>query len=231
MHPSARGRRSSTRACRARRRRRGRAPAPSGRRPSTARRSSRARRARTRRASSATARAGRGSAPAALPPTCRRARAPRPRRAGRTRGWSSATTCRGRAPAPRPTVPASNSSRDGAFIVSQISPGGSRWSPEECASIRPRVGACALSGRCFVSGSSSESSPASRSWRIPTAVNVFVIDPIRYCVCGVASCPASTSASPSARSHSTSPSRKTAALTDGIRSSAWAAASRLRGPR
>ena len=53
--------------------------------------------------------------------------------------------------------------------------------------MRPIVGPCALSGRCAVSGSSSESSPASRSCMIPTAVNVFVIEPIRYCVCGVAS--------------------------------------------
>ena len=29
----------------------------------------------------------------------------------------------------------------GDFIVSQISPGGSRWSPEACVSIRPSVGA------------------------------------------------------------------------------------------
>ena len=46
--------------------------------------------------------------------------------------------------------PARSSSRFGAFIVSQISPGGSRWSPDACASIRPIVGACALSGRCCV---------------------------------------------------------------------------------
>ena len=117
-------------------------------------------------------------------------------------------------------VPVSSSSRDGAFIVSQISPGGSRWSPEKCASIRPIVGPCALSGRCAVSGSSSESSPASRSCMIPTAVKVFVIEPIRYWVCGVASRFAATSANPSACSHNVSPSRKTAALTDGIRSSA-----------
>ncbi len=56
-------------------------------------------------------------------------------------------------------------------------------------------------------------------------MNVFVIEPIRYWVCGVASRFASTSASPSACSQITSPSRKTAALTDGSRSSAWAAAS------
>ena len=55
---------------------------------------------------------------------------------------------------------------------------------------------------------------------IPTAVKVFVIEPIRYCVSGVASRFASASACPSACSHSVSPSRKTAALTEGIRSSA-----------
>ena len=86
--------------------------------------------------------------------------------------------------------------------------------------MRPIVGPCALSGRWAVSGSSSESSPASRSCMIPTAVKVFVIEPIRYCVSGVASRFASTSACPSACSHSISPSRKTAALTEGIRSSA-----------
>ena len=53
--------------------------------------------------------------------------------------------------------------------------------------MRPIVGPCALSGRWAVSGSSSESSPASRSCMIPTAVKVFVIEPIRYCVSGVAS--------------------------------------------
>ena len=51
-------------------------------------------------------------------------------------------------------------------------------------------------------------------------MNVFVIEPIRYCVSGVASRAASTSASPSACSQTDSPSRKTAALTDGIRCSA-----------
>ena len=86
--------------------------------------------------------------------------------------------------------------------------------------MRPIVGPCALSGRWAVSGSSSESAPASRSCMIPTAVKVFVIEPIRYCVSGVASRFASASACPSARSHSVSPSRKTAALTEGIRSSA-----------
>src|ERR671910_2203060 len=91
--------------------------------------------------------------------------------------------------------------------------------------MRPIVGACALSGRYVVSGSSSESPPASRSCMIPTAVKVFVIEPIRYCVCGVASSAASTSASPRACSHTSSSLRKTDALTDGIRSSLWAAAS------
>ena len=62
--------------------------------------------------------------------------------------------------------------------------------------MRPIVGPCALSGRWAVSGSSSESAPASRSCMIPTAVKVFVIEPIRYCVSGVASRFASASAMP-----------------------------------
>ena len=65
---------------------------------------------------------------------------------------------------------------------------------------------------------------ASRSWRMQTAVKVFVIEPIRYACAGVASSPRSASASPSARRQSISPSRNAAALTDGIRCSACALA-------
>src|SRR5690348_7676100 len=52
---------------------------------------------------------------------------------------------------------------------------------------------------------------------IPAAVNVFVIDPMRYCVSGVASRSASTSATPTAVSQISSPSRRTAALMLGAR--------------
>ena len=55
-----------------------------------------------------------------------------------------------------------------------------------------------MPGRCCSSRSSRSSFPASRSCITETAVNVFVIEPMRYCVSGVASAPASTSASPTA---------------------------------
>src|SRR5690348_8040601 len=57
---------------------------------------------------------------------------------------------------------------------------------------------------------------------IETATNVFVIDAIGYCVSGVVSHEPSTSARPTASDHSTSPARKTAALTLGARCSACA---------
>ncbi len=57
-----------------------------------------------------------------------------------------------------------------------------------------------------------------------TAVNVFVIEPMRYACSVVASSPRPTSADPTADRHTTSPSRNTAALTDGIRCSACAVA-------
>ena len=53
------------------------------------------------------------------------------------------------------------------------------------------------------------------------AVNVFVIEATRYCVSGVASRPAATSASPTASCQTGSPRTKTAALTLGRRRSAW----------
>jgi hypothetical protein len=46
---------------------------------------------------------------------------------------------------------------------------------------------------------------------IAAAVNVFVIEPMRYWVSGVASMPPSTSATPTAVSQTSSPSRRTAA--------------------
>jgi hypothetical protein len=52
---------------------------------------------------------------------------------------------------------------------------------------------------------------------IAAAVNVFVIEPTRYWVSGVASAPLSTSATPTARSQTGSPSRRTAATTLGSR--------------
>src|SRR5215831_16847583 len=51
-----------------------------------------------------------------------------------------------------------------------------------------------------------------------TAVNVFVIEPTRYCVCGVASRSSSKSADPTAFAQTISPLRTTAAATDGRRS-------------
>src|SRR5437763_668972 len=72
--------------------------------------------------------------------------------------------------------------------------------------------------------SSRSSLPASRSCMIATAVNVFVIEPTRYCVSGVASAPASTSAMPTADSQTISPSRATAAAMLGSRLSRCSAA-------
>src|SRR5690348_17084196 len=60
-----------------------------------------------------------------------------------------------------------------------------------------------------------------------TAVKVFVIEPMRYAWSGDASSPRSTSASPIARVQTTSPLRKTAALIEGRRRSACAAATSL----
>src|SRR5438270_6495567 len=60
---------------------------------------------------------------------------------------------------------------------------------------------------------------------IATAVKVFVIEPTRYWVSGVASTPPSTSATPTADSQITAPSRRTAAATLGARFSRCAAAS------
>src|SRR5918996_1364297 len=74
-------------------------------------------------------------------------------------------------------------------------------------------------------GSSRSSALSSRSWSTAAAVNVFVIEPMRYWVSAVARVPA-TSASPTASFHTSSPSRKTAAATLGIRSADWAVRSR-----
>src|SRR4051794_26674587 len=59
---------------------------------------------------------------------------------------------------------------------------------------------------------------------IAVAVNVFVIEPTRYCVFGVASMPDSYSAEPIAFDQTSWPSRTTAAATLGSRS-AWRSAS------
>ena len=57
--------------------------------------------------------------------------------------------------------------------------------PERCASIRRIVGEpSAIPSRCCSSRSSRSSAPASRSCMIAVAVNVFVIEPMRYCVSG-----------------------------------------------
>src|SRR5829696_5682502 len=68
--------------------------------------------------------------------------------------------------------------------------------------------------------SSRPSFPSSRSCMTAVAVNVLVIEPIRNCVSGVAARAASTSASPTAVSETSSPSRTTAATTLGNRLSA-----------
>src|SRR5690348_11688774 len=52
---------------------------------------------------------------------------------------------------------------------------------------------------------------------IAAAVNVFVFGPMGYCGSGVASTSASTAAAPTAVSHTTSPSRRTAAAMLGRR--------------
>ena len=54
---------------------------------------------------------------------------------------------------------------------------------------------------------------------IAAAVNVFVIEPMRYCVSCVVSRSSSTFASPTTSLHTTFPSRATAALTLGTRRS------------
>src|SRR6185437_421839 len=79
---------------------------------------------------------------------------------------------------------------------------------------------------CCSSRSSSSSTPASRSCMIAAAVNVFVMEPTRYCVSVVASCSPSTFARPSASCHTSSPFPNAAALTDGIRSPVWASRTR-----
>jgi hypothetical protein len=74
--------------------------------------------------------------------------------------------------------------------VSQTSPGGSRWIPELWASRRRSVRSPKrASGRCPTIGSSRSSFPWSRRSSTAAAVNVFVIEPIRYCVSGVGSRP------------------------------------------
>src|SRR6185312_9116758 len=57
-------------------------------------------------------------------------------------------------------------------------------------------------------------------------VNVFVIEPTRYCVSVVASCSPLTFARPRASCHTSWPFPITAALTDGIRSPVWASRTR-----
>ncbi len=89
--------------------------------------------------------------------------------------------------------------------------------PEVCES-RPRsVGAWATPSMWRSSVSSRLSLPSSRSCMIDAAVNVFVIEPTRYCVSGVASELAVTSAVPTAVSQTVSPSRRTAAVMLGRR--------------
>ena len=75
--------------------------------------------------------------------------------------------------------PAISSSRDGGVIVSQISPGGSRWTPLVWLSAIRIVGPTGASGRYARSGVSSSIRPAATCCMISTAVNVFVIEPIR----------------------------------------------------
>ncbi len=72
-----------------------------------------------------------------------------------------------------------SSSRDGGVIVSQISPGGSRWRPLRCESASRIVRPTGASGIWVRSGSSRERTIASRNARMHTAVKVFVIEPIR----------------------------------------------------
>ena len=79
------------------------------------------------------------------------------------------------------------------------------------------VGRCAAPSTCRSSVSSRSSLPASRSCMIAVAVKVFVMEPTRYWVSGVASRPDSTSATPTAVSQISSPSRRTAAAMLGRR--------------
>ena len=57
--------------------------------------------------------------------------------------------------------------------------GGSRCKPLRCANPSATVGPAGASGRCVRRGSPRSSTIASRSWRMQTAVNVFVIEPMR----------------------------------------------------
>ena len=176
-------------------------------------------------ASSARDRVARGPGLAGSRDTCRRSRARRSRRAARRPGSSSARARPERARARRPRAPRGAPARDGGVIVSQISPGGSRWRPDRCDEGLANGRAA---GRLGYVGAQrrrrARAAPAPRSCMTQTAVNVFVIEPIRYACSGVASSPLSTSARPSAAPQITSPSRNTAALTEGIRCSACAAA-------
>src|SRR5262245_6857307 len=81
------------------------------------------------------------------------------------------------------------------------------------------VGVCATPSTRRSSVSSRSSLPASRSCMIAAAVNVFVIEPMTYCVSGVASTCATVSATPTGVSQMSSPSRRTAAETLGSRCS------------
>src|SRR4051794_774456 len=94
--------------------------------------------------------------------------------------------------------------------------------------MRRSVAGLRVSGRWRSSASSRWSSPRSTSCITATAVNVFVIEPIRYCVSGVAARPPSASARPTAPAHTGSPRWTTAALTLGSRSACASRSSRSR---
>ncbi len=188
----------------------------------TGRRSSRGLRRGRRGGGAAQAQRARAAAHAARRPTPRRAGRRRPGRAARTRGWSSATAgCggehglglgevgeqgvagRARAASPTPRRPARAAAPTGGAACGGASAppcaGTSRWAPDP---------------------SSRSSRPSSRACITSAAVNVLVIEPMRYWMSAPASSSAGSarpssprSAAPAAASSCTAPRRTTRATT------------------
>ena len=156
------------------------------------------RRRRAARSSRVSARPARTAARGRSPDTACPRRARRRCRAARRRGSSSGTARRTEARAP--PARASRAARPAARTAgSARSRRASRAAgPRRARAAGGSSAVCAAPSTCRSSVSSRSSLPASRSCMIAAAVNVFVIEPMRYCVSGVASRPASTSAAPTA---------------------------------
>ena len=119
------------------------------------------------------------------PCTARRSAARRPRRAGRRRGSSSGARRAAGSTSSYSSIASSISSIVGALPdhphVARLAleAGEVREHPAERRRRR-----CAIPGRCCSRRSSRSSLPSSRSCITATAVKVFVIEPMRYCVSG-----------------------------------------------